>query len=303
MSADAQPSSPSPVPTTARPAPYARPTSLAEALALRAAHPEHVVLAGGTDLLVDARNRPEPAGVLDLFGLPDLVGVATSDAGDVRIGAATTYAQLLRDAVIGERLPALWAACREVGALQIQARGTLGGNVATSSPVGDTLPVLLALDAEVELASAARGPRRVPYAAFLTGYRKIDLAPDELIVAVHVPAAATQARQFWRKVGTRRAQAISKVMLAAAAHVNPDGTLAEVRLALGAVADRPIRAHAVEALLEGARPDEQLAQRAAAALAITPIDDVRSTATYRLQVAQNLVARFVRVLAAEASRS
>ena len=276
---------------------YLRPGSLEEALRARRAHADYLVLAGGTDLLVSAAHKPEPPGIIDLFGLPALVGVAAEPDGAVAIGAATTYAQLLRSEIVKLELPALWAAAREVGALQIQARGTLGGNLATSSPVGDTLPVLLALDAVIELASEA-GTRRVPYTDFITGYRVTALGPDELIVAVRIPPRPAGSRQYWRKMGTRRAQSISKVMLAACAQVD-GGAIRHIRLGLGAVADRPVRARAAEAAVLGQPPGAGAAARARAALAgeIRPIDDVRSTAAYRLAAAQNVVARFIESLA------
>jgi len=272
---------------------WVRPGSLAEALAARARHPAHLLLAGGTDLMVGARDRPAPAGVIDLFGLAELVGVSRAGDGGLRVGAATTYAALLADERVRDELPVLWAAVREVGAMQIQARGTLGGNLGTSSPVGDTLPVLLALDAVVELASA-RGPRELTYEAFCTGYRATALATDELIVAVRFAPDARARRQAWRKVGTRRAQSISKVMLAASARLD-DGVVSLVRLALGAVAERPVRARAAEAVLTGRRADEATADATAAALAgeVRPIDDVRSAADYRRRVAARLVRRFV----------
>jgi xanthine dehydrogenase small subunit len=276
---------------------YLRPESLEEALRARRAHPEFVVLAGGTDLLVGAIHKHEPPGVIDLFGLAPLCGVELAAGGALRIGAATTYAALIADETVARELPMLVAAAREIGALQIQARGTVGGNLATSSPVGDSLPVWLALDASIELASE-RGPRTVPYTDFCTGYRTTALAADELIVAVHVPPRSPGLVQHWRKVGPRRAQSISKVMLAATA-VLDGGRIAGARVALGAVADRPIRATGVEAALNGHQPGPELAERAADILAaeITPIDDVRSTAAYRLRVAGNLVARFVEMLA------
>lgn len=275
---------------------YLRPRTLPEAVAARAAHPAWAVVAGGTDWMVGSHRRAEPEGLLDLFGLPDLTGV-TAAAKEVRIGAATTYAALLASPLVRERFPALHACCREVGALQIQARGTLGGNVVTSSPVGDTLPVLLALDAELELASP-RGVRRLPYPQFLTGYRKTALAPDELLSAVLLPLPAPGTRQFWRKVGTRRAQAISKVMVAGAARLE-GGRLTRVRLAMGAVADRPVRLPRSEALLEGQAPDAALAERVRAEVRreVLPITDLRSTREYRLAVAANLAARFVLELA------
>lgn len=281
---------------------YLRPSSLEQAARARADHPDWVVLAGGTDLLVGADRKAGPPGVIDVGGLAALSGVTLEPDGTIAIGAATPYVDILASDLARRELPCLTAAAREIGALQIQARGTLGGNIGTSSPVGDSLPPLLALDAEIELVSAARGSRRVPYASYCTGYRRTALAADELIAAIRFPPRPAGLRQVWRKVGTRRAQSISKVMMAAAAVVDDGagvGTIRHVRIALGAVADRPIRATAVEAVLAGGRPGPELAERARAALAgsITPIDDIRSRAVYRLHVAQNLVARFVLGLA------
>ncbi|MCA8922169.1 MAG: xanthine dehydrogenase family protein subunit M [Planctomycetes bacterium] len=272
---------------------YLRPTSLDEALALRAAHPDYAVVAGGTDLLVGALERPAPAGVLDVFGVAELVGITPGPREALTVGAATPYARLLESPRIRTTLPMLHTCVREIGAAQIQARGTLGGNAQTCSPVGDTLPVLLALEAEVELANQA-GRRRLPFAEFVTGYRQTALAADELIVAFHFPAGLSRLRQHWRKVGTRRAQAISKVMLAAVASLD-DGTIASPRVAFGAVADRPLRIQSVEAALAGRPPSLGLADEAAALLeqAITPISDVRSSADYRLQVAKNMLHRWV----------
>jgi CO/xanthine dehydrogenase FAD-binding subunit len=273
---------------------YVRPASLEEAARARVEHPDWTVLAGGTDLLVGADRKDGPVGVIDLGGLAALSGVRLEADGTVVIGAATTYVDILASDVARRELPCLTAAVREIGALQIQARGTLGGNIGTSSPVGDSLPPLLALDAEIELASSARGARRVPYASYCTGYRQTALLADELIVAIRFPPRPAGLRQVWRKVGTRRAQSISKVMMAAAGVVD-GGVIGHVRVALGAVADRPIRATAVEAVLVGGTPGPELAARAREALAgsIEPIDDIRSRAEYRLRVAQNLVNRFV----------
>jgi xanthine dehydrogenase small subunit len=277
---------------------YLRPSSLDEALAARAAHPDYQVLAGGTDLLVAGAAKPAPVGILDVFGLEPLRAIEPMAEGGFRLGAATTYLDILGSEQLREALPILHAAVREIGALQIQARGTLGGNLVTSSPVGDTLPVWLALDAEIELASA-RGVRRVPYREFCTGYRQTALGADELVTAVLVPPLAPAIRQFWRKVGTRRAQSISKLMVAATARVE-GGRIVEPRIGLGAVADRPIRGTAVEEVLAGGQPSLALAERAREALiaSIEPIDDVRSRAAYRRRVAGNLVYRFARSLEA-----
>jgi CO/xanthine dehydrogenase FAD-binding subunit len=269
---------------------YLRPRDLDEAVAAHAAHPGWMVLAGGTDLMVNANHREAPAGLLDLWRLSAICFVRVADDA-IAIGAGTTWHEVERHPAIRERMRPLAAAAREIGALQIQARATLGGNVGTSSPVGDSLPVLLALDAELEVASV-RGRRRVPYREWCTGYRTTQLAPDELIVAAHVPVPGPATRTTWRKVGTRRAQSISKVMGAAAITLDGD-VVTGARVALGAVAERPIRIAAVEAAVYGLRLGAAAeAARAAVRATIRPIDDVRSTADYRREVAENLVARF-----------
>ena len=275
---------------------YVRPKSLDEALRLRGAHPDWTLLAGGTDLMVhELRDRP-PAGVIDLFGLSGLTGVEVIDDG-IWVGAATTYRMLLDEPLIAEHLPLLHAASREVGAVQIQARGTIGGNVGTSSPVGDSLPVLLAYDAHVELASAG-ATRIVPYRDLSIGYRKIDLAADEIIVALRFTRAGTGQRGMFRKIGTRRAQSVSKSVVAMTVIVE-DGTLGQPRIGLGAVAATPVRASHVEELLAGREVGsiERSAIVAALAADIEPIDDVRSTAAYRRTVVANVLFRFVASLA------
>jgi CO/xanthine dehydrogenase FAD-binding subunit len=272
---------------------YLRPRDLDEAVAARASHPDWMVLAGGTDLMVNANRVAEPAGILDLWRLPGIGFVRVTDDA-IAIGAGTTWHEVERHPAIRDRLAPLAAAAREIGALQIQARATLGGNVGTSSPVGDSLPVLLALDADLEVASV-RGRRRVPYHAWCTGYRKTQLLADELIVCAYIPVPGPTTRTTWRKVGTRRAQSISKVMGAAAITLDGD-VVTSARVALGAVAERPIRIAAVEAAVAGQRLVRAAdAARAALRTAIQPIDDVRSTASYRREVAENLVARFFSV--------
>ena len=274
---------------------YVRPASLAEAVAARAANPEWMVLAGGTDLMVEAPLRPAPVGIIDLWALPELRGVVrgATAADGLRIGAGTPWLEIAEHPAVLEAAPILVAAAREIGALQIQARGTIGGNIATSSPVGDSLPALLALDAELELVSP-RGRRTVAYADFATGYRKTLLAADELVATVRLPPLPAGTGQHWRKVGTRRAQSISKVMAAATITV-ADGVITRARFGLGAVADRPIRALAAEAAAVGRAPDEAtaLAVGDAAVASITPITDVRSTAAYRLELVRRLLMRFI----------
>lgn len=270
---------------------YLRPATIVEAATARAAHPDWMVLAGGTDLMVNATHREEPAGIIDLWNCAELRGIVRTADDTIRIRAGTPWLDVIHNADVATHVPILAAAAREIGAFQIQARGTIGGNIVTSSPVGDSLPVLLALDAELELASV-RGRRQVPYREFCTGYRTTLLAPDELIVSAKLPATNPNTTLTWRKVGTRRAQSISKVMGAAAIEVD-GGVVKSARVALGAVADRPIRIAAVEDAVRGLTPARAAdAARAALRGAIKPIDDVRSTATYRLDVAENLVARF-----------
>jgi len=275
--------------------PVVSPSSLAEAYAV-AARTDHRPLAGGTDLLVQISGEigPTPEHVLDLWQVPELRGIAVRDDA-LELGALTTYTEIRRSAACAEHTPALVEAAATIGAAQIQNRGTIGGNVMNASPAGDTLPVLLALDAELVAGSAA-GERRIPAAAFWPAYRTTALRPDELLVRIRIPLVADRQQRF-RKVGTRRAQAISKVVICLA--WRPDAAAdrwRDVRLALGSVAATPIRAILTEAVLEGGRPTPETAERAVAALTaeLEPIDDVRSTAAYRREVAGRVLHRLLR---------
>jgi len=279
--------------------PIETPRTLAEAFAALSGSSADDLLtpiAGGTDVMVRITGEigESPARMLDLWRLDELRGIS-SDGGAISIGALTTYTEIRRSAPCREHLPALVEAAATIGAAQIQNRGTLGGNIANASPAGDTLPVLLALDA-VFVVGGARGERTIPASEFWVAYRRTALAPDELILRIVIPVAGGREARF-RKVGTRRAQAISKVVLALA--WRDDGSSSgwrNVRVALGSVADRPIRAHAAEAALESRTPSPEAADAAAEALAaeITPIDDVRSTADYRRTVAARVLHRLVR---------
>ncbi len=208
--------------------------------------------------------------------------------GDVlSIGALATHTDLIRSRLVRGRLPMLAAAAAQIGGVQIQNRGTIGGNVANASPAGDTLPVLAAIDATVVLRGAA-DTRRVPFASFYTGYRQTVRRPDELIVAFEVPRVV--GRQWFRKVGTRAAQAISKVVMAGVVGPPRRGSRV-VRVALGSVAPTVVRATRTEAALaDGAAID--VAQQTLVG-EIAPIDDVRSDAEYRRRVAANLLARML----------
>ena len=276
--------------------PVVSPRSLAEAYAILA-DAAHRPVAGGTDLMVQITGElgEPPDRVLDIWHLDELRGIRMESSALV-LGALTTYAEMRRSPLVAEFLPALGEAAATIGAAQIQNRGTIGGNAANASPAGDTLPVLLACDAELVL-GGARGERTVAAGAFWPAYRRTALAPDELLLRIRIPLMPERQVRF-RKVGTRRAQAISKVVMALAWRTDESGPTSwrDVRLALGSVAATPIRAPDTEAVLEGASPDEATANRAASTLAgeLHPIDDVRSTADYRRAVAARVLHRLLR---------
>lgn len=263
-----------------------QPRSLADALRILRDEGPLVPMAGCTDLYVSLNfGSLKETRFLNLWGLDGLRRIEVR--GEVlAIGALATHTDLIRSPLVRRRIPMLAAAAREVGGVQIQNRGTLGGNVANGSPAGDTLPVLAAADAIVVLRSAAE-TRRVPFTSFYTGYRQSIRRPDELIVGFEIPAI--RGLQWFRKVGTRAAQAISKIVMAGVAPAagRAGGT---VRIALGSVAPTVIRATRTEAALgDGATLAD--AQRILDQ-DIAPIDDIRSTAEYRRRVAANLLARF-----------
>jgi CO/xanthine dehydrogenase FAD-binding subunit len=273
--------------------PIETPRTLVEAYDILATRP-HRPIAGGTDVMVQITGElaPPPDRMIDLWRLDELRGIV-ADREAVTFGALTTYTEIRRSAICREHLPALVDAAATIGAAQIQNRGTLGGNAANASPAGDTLPVLLATDAEI-VVGGPRGERTITAADFWVAYRRSALEPDELILRIRIPIVAGRQVRF-RKIGTRRAQAISKVVMALA-WGERDGAWSDVRLALGSVAERPIRARTTEAVLDGAPPTAETADRAAAALAaeIHPIDDVRSTADYRRAVASRVLHRLIR---------
>jgi CO/xanthine dehydrogenase FAD-binding subunit len=238
-------------------------------------------------------NRLPLAPYVNLWGLRGLRGVEERD-GAVAIGALTTYTDVRRSALLDTEYPMLGRAASETGGVATQNRGTIGGNIANASPAADTPPALLAYDAELELQST-EGSRRLPYRQFHTGYKKMQLQPGEIIAHVRLPRREPGWRDYYRKVGPRRAQAISKVCMAASAR--SDGSvLTDVRIAFGSVAPCVVRCAAVEEALRGRRPDDAVIAEAQQALVkdIAPIDDIRSTAHYRLRVAQNLLGEFLR---------
>jgi CO/xanthine dehydrogenase FAD-binding subunit len=262
-----------------------QPASLAEALELRAAHPEAVALAGGTDLMVDLNfDRARPRAVLDLTRVLELTEWAPED-GRLRVGAGVTYTRIVDE--LGDRLPGLAIASRTVGSPQIRNRGTVGGNLATASPAGDALPPLYTSGADVELASRT-GTRRMPVAEFVTGPKRTALAPDELIAAFVLPRAA--GGQQFAKVGTRNAMVIAVCSVSVA--LWPEER--RVATCIGSAGPTPLAAHDADAFIAGVAdehdywtsraPLPDLALQRYGELvgrAARPIDDVRGTAAYR----------------------
>lgn len=256
-----------------------RATSLRDALvAMRDGN--RTPIAGTTDLYVELNfGILKPRRFLDIWGLDELRAIALRGETLV-LGALATFTALIRSPLVQAKLPMLVEAARLVGGVQIQNRGTLGGNIANASPAGDSLPVLAAVDAVLVLRSAD-AERRVPITEFYTGYRKTVLRPDELIVAVEVPPV--EGRQFFRKVGTRAALAISKIVMAAVKGAVP-------RIAFGSVGPTVIRVRGTERALAAGTHIEDAVRILAKEIA--PIDDLRSSAAYRHQVAGNLLRRF-----------
>jgi len=266
------------------------PSTLAKALELLAGEPgAWTPIAGGTDLMVlfNAGRIPGRK-FLDLSRLYELRGIE-DDAESLTLGALTTYTELLEQRTAHQFFPNLVRSARVTGALAIQNRGTLGGNIVNASPAADTPPSLLAYGAEVELVSV-RGARWVPYAAFHLGYKKMDLAPDELVARIRLPKPQGLGYHFYRKVGTRQAQAIAKVCLAAYARLE-GRVVTELRVGLGSVAPVPTRAYRTEAVIKGQSLDalDLTAARAAILEDITPIDDIRASAHYRRVVTGNVL--------------
>jgi xanthine dehydrogenase small subunit len=273
-----------------------RPLSLDEAVRHLQEDPALVPTAGCTDLMVrgpEALHRMDR--VIDLLGVPELRGIREVDGG-LEIGATTSFSGIRSSAAVRTAFPILAEAAALVGGWQIQNRATLGGNMANASPAGDSLPVLLAMDAVV-VAAGAGGPREIPYAEFHTGYRQTALRPGEIVARVRLPYLPAGAFQAFRKVGTREAQSISKVVIAMTGRVD-GGKIADLRLAAGSVAATPVRLRATEEAVRGLPPGPETADLAGreAAREVTPIDDVRSTAEYRRFALERVVRRLMLTL-------
>ena len=263
---------------------FLQPTTWAEALEAKAAHPDAVPLAGGTDVMVAVNfGRLRPSHLLDLTRVGDLRQWDTED-GAVRLGAGVPYARVISE--LGDRLPGLAMASRTIGSPQIRNRGTVGGNLATASPAGDAHPALLAADAEVEVASV-RGSRRIPVTDFYTGVKRTAMADDELIAAVRITPPS--GPQQYSKIGTRNAMVIAVAAFGLALHP----ARRAVGTGIGSAAPTPRRAPAAEEFLAGELDglwDSRAELPPATAVrfgelvagAAAPIDDVRGTARYRL---------------------
>jgi CO/xanthine dehydrogenase FAD-binding subunit len=270
------------------------PATLAEAVGAISADPGvWLPIAGGTDLMVlYAAGKLAPRKMLSIFGLSELRNIGVTP-GEIRIGAGSTYTDIRRHTLISREFPLLGRSASWTGSIANQNRGTLGGNIANASPAGDSLPVLLACDADLILLSS-RGERRIPYRTFHTGYKKTLLAPDELITAICLPRNLAAYRSYSRKVGARNAQAISKVFLAALAKLSAGG-LEDIHLAAGSVGPVALRLTQTEKALKGRPLDNILPEIVEKSLLeeIRPIDDMRSSARYRAVVLRNLIMQFL----------
>jgi CO/xanthine dehydrogenase FAD-binding subunit len=255
--------------------------------------------AGGTDLMVllEAGKLPHRKFV-SIWKLQELRGIEETP-NYIALGALTTYSEIRRHEILAREFPLLCRAAAETGSVATQNRGTLGGNIANASPAADSPPALLVYDAELELVSAS-GSRWVQYNAFWFGYKQTALRSDELIRRIRLPRNKVGWKQYYRKVGTRRAQAISKVCFAAAAHVDA-GRIVDIRIALGSVAPTVLRAPETEKILRGEKLTPAICPEAQDILVreIAPIDDMRSTARYRRTIARNLLAEFCETISSQ----
>jgi len=277
------------------------PGSLPAVLDLIASSPgQWTPIAGGTELMVAfAAGRLAAGRLVSLWEVKELRFIETLP-DTVSIGAGTTFSDLRAKQIIAAEFPLLDKAASWIGAIANQARATIGGNLVNGSPAADSSPALLVYDAEIELVST-RGKRRIPYSEFQTGYKQNAMMADELLFAVHLPRRFANHRQYLRKVGTRRAMAISKVALGATALIS-QGRIDEIRLAAASLAPSPVRLHQTETALAGKPVNQERIEAARQALLVEaqPIDDIRSTADYRKHVGANLLDEFLMSLLAEA---
>jgi len=275
------------------------PATLADALALLESEPGvWKPFAGGTDLMVLLEaGKLVHRNYINIWGLNELRGIEATDTY-ITLGALTTYTEVQANPILRREFPMLCQAASETGGLAIQNRGTLGGNIINASPAADSPPALLAYDAEIQLVST-RGSRWLPYQGFHTGYKQMHIGPDELLARIRLPRNTADVKHYYRKVGTRKAQAISKVCFAAVGRTDRE-QIEDTRIVVGSVAPIVIRCVQTEDSLRQQKPDDETIRIACASLfrEISPIDDIRSTAKYRSQVATNLLVDFLATLRA-----
>jgi CO/xanthine dehydrogenase FAD-binding subunit len=273
----------------------AAPANLHEALALLNREPgQWMPIAGGTDIMVVySAGKLPPRRMVNIAGFDELRAIEVTPQ-EVRIGSGTTYTTVRQHPVLSTEFPLLARSASLTGGIANQNRGTLGGNIANASPAGDSLPALLVYDADLILIST-RGERRIPYRTFHTGYKKMQLAPDELIGSIVLQRPSPGLFHYSRKVGARNAQAISKVFLAAVGELSNDQKITIIRIAAGSVGPTPVRLLKTEQTLQNQTLTPDRIKHAGEVLAseIQPIDDIRSTAQYRIAVLRNLCAEFL----------
>ncbi len=272
--------------------------NLDEILALLAKEPgEWTAIAGGTEIMVaHAAGRLSAKKLINLWGVPELSNIVVTET-HLSIGGGVTFNQIRHDATIIAEFPLLAQAASWIGSIANQSRATIAGNIVNGSPAADAPPALLVYDAEIELISH-KGTRRLAYSDFHTGYKQSLLLSSELVLAIHLPRHHEQQIKYLRKVGTRRAMAITKVALAGTAS-SVHHAITRIRIAAASVADRPLRLIATEAALLNEPLNESTLSRARKALwsEVRPIDDLRSTAEYRKQVIANLLDEFLTQIA------
>jgi len=274
------------------------PGNLAGVLDVLASAPgEWTPIAGGTEVMVAfSAGKLSARKLINLWGIPDLRFIDSTPETFV-IGSCTTFLDLRANDELSAELPLIAKASSWIGSIANQSRATVGGNLVNGSPAADSSPALLVYDAEIELISK-NGRRRIEYSEFHTGYKSNAMTVDEIVYAVHVPRRFKQHQQYLRKVGTRRAMAISKVALAGTALLK-DGVMNEIRIATASLAPYPARMYETERVLAGKELTNETIKAARAALLdeAKPIDDIRSTSEYRRQVGANLLEEFLTGLA------
>lgn len=272
---------------------FIKPENLKELLDAIDAHPDYLILAGGTDICVLLNsNQIDPDGIISIWGINELRGIK-EEKNHISIGALTTHTEIANHPAIKKHLPALIMSCKQIGARQIQNRGTIGGNIINASPAGDTLPVLLAAEAIIGVQSR-NSKKEIPFEKLYTGYRQTSLKDNEIITSIKIPKFSKNYKSHFIKIGTRKAQSISKVMGGLVTQIN-NGKINEIKIALGCVGPTPLRLKKTEKFLYGKKLNEKNIREAAliASKEVTPITDIRSTEKYRKHISGIIVKRLL----------